>query len=102
MSLVVFGTRYGAISTDHQHEIEIILQFAFHLIGSAEDVRIVLRETADAEEAVEDAGALVPIDGAELADAQRKVAVRVDLRLKDLDVARAVHRLDPESLRALV
>src|SRR5207244_7185451 len=34
---------------------------------------------------------------AELADAQRQLAVAVDLRLEDLDVSGAVHRLDPEA-----
>src|SRR5207245_1607424 len=34
----------------------------------------------------------------ELAHPQREVPVRMDLGLEDLDVARAVHRLDPEVL----
>ena len=39
------------------------------LLGQAEDVRIVLREAPDAEETLQCAGALVPVDGAELNEA---------------------------------
>src|SRR6266513_4048457 len=97
--------RWVRVAEDAQElerEIEDFPDLVLRLLPRAEDVRVVLCETADAEHPVKRAPTLVPIDGAELADAQRKVAVRVDLRLKDLDVARAVHRLDPESLRALV
>ena len=57
-------------------------------------MRIVLREVADAEQAVELAGLLVAMDEAELAEAQRQVAVAMLLGVVDEHAARAVHRLD--------
>src|SRR5438067_10614170 len=41
---------------------------------------------------------LVAVDGPELAHPQREIAVRVHLRLEDLDVTGTVHRFDPEVL----
>src|SRR5712692_5209867 len=83
-------------------EVEDLPDLVLRLRGRAEDVRVVLREAAHALHPVERAAALVAVHRAELADAQRQLAVRVDLRLVDLDVTRAVHRLDPEALRAFV
>src|ERR1035441_8004977 len=53
-----------------------------------------LREAADAEEAVEHAGALVAVDGAELAEPHGEVAVAALAVGIDQDVERAVHRLE--------
>ena len=61
-------------------------------------MRVVLREGADAHEAVERARALVAVDEAELADAHRQLAVAVDVALVDEDAAGAVHRLNRERL----
>ena len=57
------------------------------LVFGAEDVAIVLRETAHAHDAVQAAGGLVAVAGAELAVAQRQVAVALDALLEDRDVA---------------
>ena len=47
-------------------QVQDALDLARDLVREAEDVRVVLREAAHAEEPVERAGALVPVDGAEL------------------------------------
>ncbi len=70
------------------------LDFLHYLFRGAEDVRVVLREAADAEKPVAHAVLLVAIDGAEFGEAQREVAVGALLELIDLDVEGAVHRLD--------
>ena len=75
-------------------ELDRVLDLLHDLLRRAEDVRIVLREAADAEHAVADAVLLVAVDRAELAVADRQVAVRALLELIALDVERAVHRLD--------
>ena len=64
------------------------------LLFRAEDVGIILRESAHAKHAVERARALVAIDRAELRIPDRQIAVRMHVALVDLDVARAVHRLE--------
>ena len=74
------------------HALDLVLD----LIGRHEDVRIVLREAADAEQAVQGAGQLMAVHDAELADTQRQVTVGVRLGLIDQHTARAVHRLERE------
>ena len=74
------------------HALDLILD----LIGRHEDVRIVLREAADAEQTVQRAGQLVAVHDAELADTQRQVTVGVRLGLIDQHAAGAVHRLERE------
>ena len=69
-----------------------------HLIGPAEEVGIVLREAAHARQAVQHAAALEAVDRAPLGEAQRQVAVRPRPALVDVDVERAVHRLQVELL----
>jgi hypothetical protein len=64
------------------------------LVLGAEDVAVVLREAAHAHDAVQAARGLVAVALAELAVAQRQVAVALDALLEDQDVARAVHRLE--------
>ena len=53
------------------HALDLVLD----LIGRHEDVRIVLREAADAEQAVQGAGQFMAVHDAEFADTQRQVAV---------------------------
>src|SRR5471032_2066254 len=65
----------------------------FDLLVRAEDVAIVLREAAHAHDAVQRAGRLVAVALAELAVAQRQVAVAAHIAVKNLHVTRAIHRL---------
>ena len=74
---------------------------ARHLFFGAEQMRVILREAAHARHAVEFAGLLPPIDRAELREPHRQVAIRVRLRGEDLDVVRAVHRLQHEAIEQL-
>mmetsp|Transcript_242 Transcript_242/g.520 ORF Transcript_242/g.520 Transcript_242/m.520 type:complete len:650 (-) Transcript_242:126-2075(-) len=60
----------------------------------AEDVRVVLREAAYPEEAVERARALVPVDSPQLRPPDGEVAVRARRVLENQHVEGAVHRLD--------
>ena len=79
---------------DLVEQADDILDLVLHLLPGHEDVRVVLREAADTEEAVQRAGKLVAVDKAQLAHAQRQIAVGVRLGLVYEHAARAVHRLD--------
>lgn len=73
-----------------QRAAELVLD----LLRGAEEVGVVLGQSADAEHAVEFARLFVAIDGSELGQPDREVAVAARLRLVDLDVVRAVHGLE--------
>src|SRR6266849_3477277 len=77
-----------------ESKIDAGFHFFFNLRRSAENVRVVLGEAANAEQSVKDTAALVAIDGAEFGEAHGKIAVAVQLRFVDEDVARAVHGLE--------
>ena len=49
---------------DREGEVDAGLDFGLDLLGRAEDVGVVLRKPADAQEAVEHATAFVAVDGA--------------------------------------
>ena len=72
------------------------------LFGSAEQVGVVLGQAADAEHAVQFARLLVAVDGAELRQPHRQVAVGAGLCLVHLHVVRAVHGLEKISLLLLL
>src|SRR5580704_17729589 len=56
-------------------ELDAIGDFFLDLLGSTEDVGVVLGEAADAQQAVHHTRALIAIDRAEFAQADGKVAV---------------------------
>lgn len=68
--------------------------FGFDLRFQAEHVPVVLGEATHAQDAVQRAGGLVTVAGAELTVADRQVAVTVQALIEHLHVAGAVHRLD--------
>ncbi len=68
------------------------------LIARAKDVPVVLRELAHAHDPVERTVRLVAVTAAELSEPERQLAVRGDALLEDLDVSRAVHRLQRHQL----
>ena len=80
----------------HHGESEIDARFdlGFDLLRHAENVRVVLREAAHAQQAVQHARALVAIDGAEFGQAHRKLAIAAQARFVNQDVAGAIHRLE--------
>ena len=69
-----------------------------HLLGRAEDVRVVLREAAHAHQSMQRPARLIAAAGAELGHADRQLAIRAHALLEDLHMARAVHRLEREQL----
>ena len=97
---VVPGGKLGFIFVETESgeridgELKAVHDFVFDLLGCAEDVRVILREAAHAEQAVEHAGALIAVDRAQLAQAHRQIAVAVLLILINQDVEGAVHRLE--------
>ncbi len=74
------------------------LDLARQLVRADVQVRVVLDELADPGEARQRPGALVPVEPPELAEAQRQVAVRAQVRAVDVGRFRAVHRLEAEGL----
>ena len=97
----LLGTRGdlgGVLEAEDAHhvvdEIEHADDLVVDLLGGAEDVRVVLSEATSAHEPVYDAGKLVAVDGAELADPHRQIAVAAHVVVEDQHVAGAVHRLD--------
>ena len=75
------------------------LRLVLHLVLGAEDVGVVLGELAYPHQAVERAMRLVPVAAAELGHADREVAIGFDPLAEDLDVRRAVHRLQSHQVR---
>ena len=57
-----------------------VLDLVLHLIPGHEDVRVILREAAHAEQTVQRAGQLVTVYQTQLAHAQRQLAVGMRLR----------------------
>src|SRR5579875_3044496 len=68
---------------------------AFDLFGRAEDMRVVLREAAHAQQAVHGARTFITINISELGVALRQIAVALGRVFVDENVARTVHRLQP-------
>ena len=74
------------------------LDLVRQLVRPDVDVRVVLDELADAGQAAQRARPLVAMEPAELAEAQRQVAVRAQVRAVDERALGAVHRLEAERL----
>src|SRR3989304_3696710 len=79
---------------EEQAEIDGPGDFFHHLLGRAKDMRVVLSEPPNAQEAVKHPGTLEAMHRAKLGKAQREVPVTADLRLEHLDMEGAVHRSD--------
>ena len=80
-------TKHG--ETERKHAVDLI----GHLIGTAEEVRIVLGKSAHPEQSVENPAALVPVYRAQFRPPERELAVRPPLVFIYHDMKRAVHRL---------
>src|SRR5262249_61598233 len=80
---------------DEVHQVEAALDLRFQLLRRAEDVSVVLREPARPHQPVRDARTLVAIDRAVFGQPNRQVAVRTLARSVNLNVERAIHRLEP-------
>ena len=77
-----------------ERKIDARLDLRFDLLRHAEDVRVILREAAHAQQAVQHARALVAIHGAQLGQAHRQLAIAAQARFVNQDVARAIHGLE--------
>ena len=76
-----------------QRKIHAGFNLGFDLVGGAENVGVVLRKAAHAQQPVQHARALPAIDGAELGQPDGQLAVAAQRRLVNQDVAGAVHGL---------
>ena len=76
------------------HAVDLVLDLLF----GAEDVRIVLRDVPNAEQAVQRARKLVPVQRGGFRVAQREVAIAAQLASEEEHVAGTVHRLDANCL----
>ena len=81
------------ILVDRHHQVVDLQDLRLELLFGAEDMRVVLRESAHAHQPVQRAGRLVAMHVAEFRQPDRQVAIRLQTMLEDLDVAGAVHRL---------
>src|SRR5580704_4468965 len=103
---VIFGMRFvpvgkldlelleAKIFHHSEGEVDASFDFTFDLRRHAENVRVVLGETAHAQEAVEHTAAFVAIHGAEFGETHGQIAITAQPRLINEDVARAIHRLE--------
>ena len=78
---------------DLTHDAGKFHAFRENLIFRAEDVTVVLREASHTHHAVKRPRGFVAVALTEFTQAHRKIAVASQIRIKDLDVARAVHGL---------
>jgi hypothetical protein len=79
---------------DEQHQVQVGAELGLDLLRGDEQVGVVLGEAAHPGHAGQLPAFLKTVDGAELREAHRQVAVAARLGLVDLDVMRAVHRLE--------
>ena len=79
---------------DLLHERGKSFAFGKNLIFRAENVTVVLSEAAHTHEAMERTRRLIAVALTEFTNAQRQITVAAKLRIEDLDVAGAVHRLE--------
>ena len=86
--------RQSERAVDLVEEVDRVLDLTLDLIGGHKEMRIILREVADAEEPVQSTRKLVTMDESQLCQTQRQVTVAVQLRTIDEHAAGAVHRLD--------
>ena len=90
LSLVVLEIK----STEYvQNDVHHLQELLLDLVGRHEQVGVVLRESAHTGQSVQLTALLVTVNGTELGEAQRQVAVRAGRCLVNLAVMRAVHRL---------
>jgi hypothetical protein len=82
------------VVVDRHDEVRDVHDLLGDLLARDVEVGVVLREAPHAEQPVELSGLLVPVDHAELRQAEREVAVRAGLAGEDDGAAGAVHRLD--------
>ena len=81
------------------HEFETSLHLRGYLLLGAEEMRVILSEAAHAGHAIQLSRLLPSVDGSELRQPHRQIAVAVRLGGENFDVMRAVHRLQHEAIQ---
>ena len=81
-----------------QRQVDDVFEFVFYLFVRAEDVGVVLRESAYAGQSAQLAGLFVPIDRAKLRVAHGEVPVRPHLVCVDANMMRAIHGFQQKPL----
>ena len=103
MYLSLFGiadTHLDAVIGETENAKDVLDQFGgaaeflLDLVGCAEDMGVVLGEAADASHAAELAGLFVAIDLAEFGEAHGEFPIAAGFGGVNLDVVRAIHRLE--------
>src|SRR5258708_32866272 len=88
------------IKTESTEQIESKLNainyLSAHCLGSTENVRIVLGESAHPHQPVQSTGQFRAIAGAQFGVSQRQIAIRTLGRLIDPNMERPIHLFDPE------
>ncbi len=79
---------------DVEDDVHNLLELLLDLVGTNEDVGVVLSKATNTSQTMELATLLVAVYGAELCVAQRQVAIGAGLGTVDFAVVRAVHRLE--------
>src|SRR5947209_16679957 len=87
---------------DEERQVNNSDKLFLDLLRRKEDVRVIYREVACTQQAVELSTLLESVDCTKLGQAQGQIAVGAQLVLKDLDVMRTVHRLKDVSLTILL
>jgi hypothetical protein len=82
------------VGQEREAEVENPVDLGLHLIGAAEQVRVVLGKAAHAQQPPQRARGFVAVDGPELRVAHGQVAVAARSALEDQHVKRAVHGLE--------
>ena len=77
-----------------ESQVEYAVYLVHNLVRPAEDVGVVLRHAANAQQALDDAAALVAVHRAQLSDSHGQVPVASNVVLVVHDVEGAVHRLE--------
>src|SRR2546421_11650743 len=76
---------------NEKRQFDNVDKFSLDLLGREEDVRMVHREVARSQKAIEFAALLVTVDCNKLGQPQGQVAIRMQLAFINVDVVRAVH-----------
>ncbi len=72
--------------------------FGLDLVGSHKEMGVVLGEAAHAQQSLQGAGELVPVDQAQFGDAPRQIAIAMHTRAVHEHRSRTIHRFDGKVL----
>ncbi|CCY16784.1 uncharacterized protein BN773_00857 [Prevotella sp. CAG:755] len=79
---------------DNHNNVHHTQELVFHLVGTAEDMSVVLRKTTHTRQAMEFSALLITVYRSEFCQTQGQVFVRTWLPRIDGAVMRAIHRFE--------